>query len=353
MTLFAVGSTCRPAWSQQTSESQDEVAQDEVAKAFAEAFAEALARDLIGALFVDWSDALRVFVSAIFAYDVSPSGEIVYVKKQGDCMELVIQRPPSEAVCIERACAPQRSILLPRFSPDGRRVAYLLGCDDSDSQAPSSDETGIYIYDLKTGAKQRVYHGGVSNFMFTPDGQNLILEREDGVYILSREGNLLPTWAKRILSYNLSPAGELVIGDIALVYFRNAAGELVCQEGGERVVASWRELLNPSAKELAVRRLNNNRQLKALIDRSSGRVAWSRDGKRLAYIVPRANSCEVWLYDTRGKHQLLIRQVDDLVGLLRWSYRGDKLYFITLSSCDTVLWCIEVATGEVTKLHEW
>jgi dipeptidyl aminopeptidase/acylaminoacyl peptidase len=347
MTLFAVGSTCRPAWSQQTSESQDEVARA------AEAFGKALAEWLGMALRDAMSVALRAAVSVIFAYDVSPSGEIVYVKKQGDCMELVIQRTPSEAVCIERACAPQRSILLPRFSPDGRRVAYLLARDDSDSQAPSSDETGIYIYDLKTGAKQRVYHGVVSNFMFTPDGQNLILEREDGVYILSREGNLLPTWANRILSYNLSPAGELVIGDISRIYFRNAAGELVSEESGERVVASWRELLNPSAKELAVRRLNNNGQLKALIDRSSGRVAWSRDGKRLAYIVPRANSCEVWLYDTRGKHQLLIRQVDDLVGLLRWSYRGDKLYFITLSSCDAVLWCIEVATGEVTKLHEW
>lgn len=270
------------------------------------------------------------------AYDVSHKEEIVCTRLKGACSELVIIKPFSETLCIDRFCPPVLGI--PRFSPDGKRIAYLALVNDENDKSLSK-KAGVYLYDLETGAKQCIYHGSARNILFTQDGRGIILECEKGVYVLSLKGDLLPTWAERIASYNLSSKGELIVEVSEPPYY---------------IVTRWQELLSLSGKVSAFRRTNQHRLLR-LISSASGKVAWSPDSKQFACIIQRGKyTSEVWLGNDTGKYTLLIRQIGGFIDNLCWSHKGDKLYFLTLTLIDRgyepSLWSIDIRTGCATKL---
>jgi eukaryotic-like serine/threonine-protein kinase len=95
-------------------------------------------------------------------YDISASGTLVYMPGQHTPLKLVwVDRRGGE----QPVNAPPHSYVLPRISPDGRRVA--VGVEESDAQ--------VWLYDLERDALTRVTFQGAPNVdpIWTPDGQRI------------------------------------------------------------------------------------------------------------------------------------------------------------------------------------
>lgn len=79
----------------------------------------------------------------------------------------------------------------PQVSPDGTRVAYVLGRTDRETRKPSS---AIWLCDIDGANKRRLTFGGVRNGnpRWSPDGQSLAFTSDrvepNGVFILPMDG---------------------------------------------------------------------------------------------------------------------------------------------------------------------
>ncbi|GBC94097.1 Protein TolB [bacterium HR15] len=310
------------------SKPRDQIVQDKEFEAFLKVFTNTLI----------WKSLAEIVKSVILiehSYDISPTEErVAYTRGVGDCTELVVVPLSGGGARPIARFRPPR-IGIPRFSPDGNQIAYLTIVDEN------RDESGIFLYNLKTQQQQQVYRGHATNLLFAPDGNWLIIERKDGVYLLSPRGNLLPTWAKRIASYNLSPRGELCVEVDREPYY---------------VLASWRELTHIEGLVSALSRFSRH-PLRRAVESASGRIAWSPDGKHVAYVSqPGESVSEVWVYRYEtGQTDLLVRQVGGVVDLLRWSPKGDKLCFLIMNSVsgqyyEAGVWCMKIKDKDAIKL---
>jgi hypothetical protein len=289
----------------------------------------------------DWLDLRGAFAEFIkvmtlfcFAYDVSPtSDELVYTRGG---YELFIGPPSGKGRRLDSFASPITG--LPRFSPDGKQVAYLVNfLEDKPS---FKERSGVYLYDLKTYQKRQIYQGYAHNLLFTQDERWIILEREDGVYLLSLTGKLFPTWAKRIASYNISRRGELCVEVDESPYY---------------VIASWQELADSNGKALALSRMDRH-PLRHVVESSSGRIAWSPKGNRIAYVRRSSEHIsEVYISDSNGiASTLLIRQVGSLIDFVRWSSSGDKIFFLMLTPVqggyEGSVWCMDIRAESAFKV---
>lgn len=97
--------------------------------------------------------------------------------------------------------------LAPRFSPGGRRLAYL-------SDAPG--DLQLFVRDLETGAARALTSGGAvaTAPAWSPDGRRLACGRGGAVLLVDAERGgtkALVTGAERVLSVSWSPRGDRLL----------------------------------------------------------------------------------------------------------------------------------------------
>ena len=172
-------------------------------------------------------------------------------------------------------------LLSPRWSPDGRRVAYV---------SFEGKNSAVYVQDVYSGKRRAVAsHSGINSApAWSPDGKKLALTlSKDGnpeIYILHLENNLLQrvtnngaidteaTWA---------PDGKTIYftsdrGGSPQIYSASLSGpvERITFEGGYNA----RPALSPDGKKLAMVRGGNGYQI-AVKDLKSGRSQILTDGQ--------------------------------------------------------------------------
>jgi hypothetical protein len=271
-----------------------------------------------------------------FSYDVSPiEDQLVHTRVSERGTELCLTALSGDTRCIRRFYSGM--VNGPRFSPNGKRLVYMVLRDGSIDK----EKTGLYLYDLHAGQERQIYQGHAHNWLFTPDGRWIILECEDGVYLLSLTGRLLPTWARRIASYTISPRGELCVEVDEPPYY---------------VITSWQALVEPAGKAEALLWMGRH-PLRRIVESASGRIAWSPSGGRVAYVTQRnEHVVEIRVsYVGAATDVLLVRQVGSSIAHLRWSHRGDKLFFMTLTPFEgrwyeISVWCMDVGANHALKL---
>jgi serine/threonine-protein kinase len=111
---------------------------------------------------------VAVFAGGATQFAVADNGTAVYSEDAGQELELVIVRPNGRE---DRVSIGVGRLAEPRFSPDGRRIAYTLGRD-------------LYVHDLEVGTTLRLTNEG-SNFLpiWSRDGDSITFQSE-------REGTL-------------------------------------------------------------------------------------------------------------------------------------------------------------------
>jgi hypothetical protein len=253
------------------------------------------------------------FTKLDFAHDVSRvSSELVYTS-DGKLLKMSFSGVKEQ---IDQFNAP--FLYVPRFSPSGKWVAYLaFPFEDS----PSSREMqGVHLYNLNTRQRRQIYRGSAINLVFTSDDRWLLLQREDGVYLLSANGEMLRTWANRVTSFNTSPRGEVCVQIDDKPFY---------------VITDWRWLVSQDGKAMALSRANRHPRdpLARIAEEAKGRIAWSPKGRRIAYVRRSDNSIsEVYVSENGGlTSKLLIRQVGSVICSVLWSALGDRVVFLMLT----------------------
>ncbi|MDW8052186.1 MAG: hypothetical protein RMJ83_06885 [Armatimonadota bacterium] len=162
-----------------------------------------------------------------------------------------------------------------RLTQDARKVVVVVPTA-SDSQCQKG---GVYLYDVPSKAKRLVWSGVGTDVLITPDGSHLILNTGQGVVVVElRTGRARATWAKRVLSDTFSPRGELFVET---------------DSAPHRTVVSWRALLRP--KYTPPQRGFGVPALDSILNNLQ-RVAWSPDGRWIAYVVCTPDKGEeLWL----------------------------------------------------------
>jgi Tol biopolymer transport system component len=110
-------------------------------------------------------------------YSLSRTGTLVY-KEQGE------QAPGRELVIVDRLGSEQvvtsaSGLVWPRFSPDGRRIAFHRDSDDggSDARSPGGG-TDIWVWDMLRSVPSRVTFEGNNRFpSWSPDGDRVVFSR--------------------------------------------------------------------------------------------------------------------------------------------------------------------------------
>jgi serine/threonine-protein kinase len=106
-------------------------------------------------------------IEGVFQYSFSSTGSLVYVPGSSQALQLRlvwVDRKGAE----QALPAPAHNYVMPRISPDGRRVAAAL--EEADSQ--------VWLYDLARDTLTRLTFEGANNVdpVWTPDGKRIVFK---------------------------------------------------------------------------------------------------------------------------------------------------------------------------------
>jgi serine/threonine-protein kinase len=194
--------------------------------------------------------------------------------------------------------------IMPRLSPDGRRVAYTVS---------EGSNQNLWMYDFERGTKTRLTNGQNAYPVWTPDGRFVVFQGLGGMFWTRADGSGKPQPLTRTtavqLPFSFSPNGT-----------RLAYGELTPGAGGEiRTV-----LVETSAGQLHA----SNPELAIKVTPGLTFPTFSPDGRWLAYADTEGGPYEVYVraFPDNGT-QVQISNAGGVIPL--WSRNGHELFYRT------------------------
>lgn len=224
------------------------------------------------------------------------NGDIVYMQKQGQ--ESVLSSMASDGSDKQLL---DRSVQSVAWSPDGTRLAYLVG--------DRKCATRLKILHYATKRAKTVAHGGciVGDVAWSPDGMQLALTRAKGLdravlTIKLAEGfeRAVTGWKQGVKYQNPSWSPDA----LKLMYEKHTAhqGSLVTHRLGTHATRALTELSDPGV---------------------AAKASWSQSGKKILY---RDSENEIYTIWPDGTHRAVISDGDSYDAV--WSPDGSRMAFL-------------------------
>jgi Tol biopolymer transport system component len=267
------------------------------------------------------------------SFDWSPEGKyLAYVDRLSDrapptLFLLAVENPQDQRRLTTSAS--QRADEDPRFSPDGKTVAFVRDLSTVDGD--------IFLARLGGGEPTRLTFDNVviGGLDWTPDGAYIIFSSNR----LSGEGRLWKVPASGGQPEPL-PVGQGGAFDPAL----SRSGRLAYTQT-ETDANIWR---------YEVHRTNGRSAPPTKLIASTGQnfdPQYSPDGKRIVFVSSRSGSREVWVCDSDGSNPRQLTYFDGPhVGVPRWSPDGREIIFTSTRQDHDAIHVVSVEGGQPRRL---
>ena len=264
----------------------------------------------------------------------------------------------------------------PRWSPDGRYLAFLSGRQEGKGAQ-------VWLLDRRGGEAQRVtqIHGGISEFAWSPDSKRMVLVVDEETDSIARKDTAEHKTPKPIVidRYNFKRDIEGYLGTkrshLSLFDVDTKKTETLTSGLDDDGSPSW----SPDSRMIAfVRgpvaepdRMRDDdvyvidaragatpKQLTNFVGRDGGRLAWSPDGKSIAFFrgdEPKYQAYELSKLaivpsDGSAPARVLTEALDRPLSSAQFSADGKSVYVLLADDREQQLARVRVADGSVERL---
>ena len=243
---------------------------------------------------------------------------------------------------------------MPRWSPDGKYLAFLSNRDGKKNQ----------IYLLRTDGGEALpitsHGGGVTDFIWFKDSKTIFFTAKDSidsekekrkekkddetvvdeeflfnrlyeVNIETKEVKLITSFDENVNDFDVSPDGSLIAMSVSSTpnlddIYRNSKLVLIERDGTGK---------------------------KVLSDECFGNVRWSPDGKKILFMVPvgkKIASLPCLYFLASGNKKLLLQNYSGTIGYMEWLPDGKLILASSMEGTHKCLVKINISTGEVKRI---
>jgi dipeptidyl aminopeptidase/acylaminoacyl peptidase len=277
---------------------------------------------------------------------------------------------------------PDSSESSPRWSPDGRYLAFIASRGDEEEKKKGGQ---VWLLDRRGGEAQKLtdLKGGIADYAWSPDGSRLVLVVND--WDPNSEPEKKEGWKRKtkppivIDRYHFKQDRdgylESLHAHLQLFVVEARKAEVLTSGNCDEQSPSWspdgRQIAFISNREKDPDRVENTdvfvidakpgalpRKLTTFPGPDSGRPSWSPDGRYIAYY--QGDEPKYSAYDLNklavvpvagGQPRLLTAALDRAVqGPIAWSPDGRTLTFVVQDDRITCIGRVPVAGGQVEKL---
>ncbi len=217
----------------------------------------------------------------------------------------------------------------PRFSPDGRTLAFLRHFN--------AGAVDICLVPAAGGEPKRLTYDntGIRGFAWTPDGAHLI-------YSSSKAGTL-GLWKVAVAG---GEAEQLPVG-------RENAYAPALSRDGRRLAYVWGQSKSDIWRFEVPRGPGRAKPPTKLIASTEGQAEqqFSPDGKRIVFVSDRSGSNEIWVCESDGSKPVQLTNFDGpLAGSPRWSPDGQQVVFDCNAAANEDIFVVSVEGGPPRRL---
>ena len=254
----------------------------------------------------------------------------------------------------------------PRWSPDGKAIAFLSARPVAGDAAADAPRTQVWLLPLAGGEPRRVTNllNGASGFQWSPDGARLVVVSRSGPGDAAKPGSDVRHYAHA--NYKFNDTGWFDDKRAHLWVLDVASGRSTPLTSGD----DWNDAdpqWSPDSRRIAFvsdrtghafdegRNTDvwvidaNGGPLTKISDHATGDNSprWSPDGQTIAFLsaVPEKSHPKIWLASSAGgaASKLAADGVDLIPGGLRWAESGKALYFETGFKGTSQLFRVDLA----------
>jgi dipeptidyl aminopeptidase/acylaminoacyl peptidase len=254
--------------------------------------------------------------SGAFYFALADDGTLAFVPGAAGAREAYLTLLDHQGNASRLPLSP-RGFLQPRFSPDGKRIAFTVG------SGTVGGDGDVWLYALDSQALSRLTFGGGANYpLWRPDGREVSFfnQAEQAVYTKPADGSgaerrVTPPSREPTLPGSWSPDGR------TLAYAR----------------------LGPSTDVYLVTEGEEAR----LFEKDASGPAFSPDGSFVAYASPASGLSAVFVRRVSGEGKW---QVSPGTGSYpRWSRAGRTLFYLDIGAPGRPLMEVDVTSGETFR----